>query len=284
MHRYNAFITLTYDNAHLPEHGNLLHRDFQLFFKRLRKKALSREGRLGVNHSGIAITPQPIPHAPPAEALTRLLAAPPQILYFMAGEYTESDPDNGYAGGRPHFHALIFGLDFYDRKYHATTNAGEKLYRSQALEKLWTYGFSSTADVTFNSAAYVARYVLKKLTGDGDKENYQIINPETGEIIKKHKEYCQMSRRQGIGQNWLNQYGKSDVYATGKLVVRGHQINPPRYYDRKWKKIDAYTVEDFQYARLTEAGAQKEHHTPERLAVQEQVQAAKTKRLKRNLT
>ena len=34
----NIFITLTYDNEHLPEHNTLVKKDFQLFMKRLRKK------------------------------------------------------------------------------------------------------------------------------------------------------------------------------------------------------------------------------------------------------
>ena len=38
MHPFNEFVTLTYDDAHLPEGGALVKRHLQLFFKRLRKK------------------------------------------------------------------------------------------------------------------------------------------------------------------------------------------------------------------------------------------------------
>lgn len=38
MHRQNAFVTLTLDDAHLPADGSLDHRHFQLFMKRLRKR------------------------------------------------------------------------------------------------------------------------------------------------------------------------------------------------------------------------------------------------------
>lgn len=37
-HEFNSFVTLTYDDAHLPQYGSLNYRDFQLFMKRLRKK------------------------------------------------------------------------------------------------------------------------------------------------------------------------------------------------------------------------------------------------------
>lgn len=39
MHERNCFITLTYNNENLPKRGMLDYRDFQLFLKRLRKKA-----------------------------------------------------------------------------------------------------------------------------------------------------------------------------------------------------------------------------------------------------
>jgi hypothetical protein len=38
MHERNCFITLTYDDVHLPEDGSVHLEDFQLFMKRLRKK------------------------------------------------------------------------------------------------------------------------------------------------------------------------------------------------------------------------------------------------------
>jgi len=37
MHQYNCFLTLTYDNEHLPEYGSLHKSHLQKFFKRLRK-------------------------------------------------------------------------------------------------------------------------------------------------------------------------------------------------------------------------------------------------------
>lgn len=191
----------------------------------------------------------------------------------MCGEY-------GPEHGRPHYHALLFGVDFADRLLLKQTPSGSTIYRSPTLEKLWKYGFSSVGDVTFESAAYIARYVMKKRTGDGETKHYHILDLETGEIHTKLKEYNQMSRRPGIGSLWIKRYA-SDVYTTGKVIVRGHPNNPPRYYDKIYKKLDAETLEHFQYARYVEQLAQTEHHTPERLLVQEQVATAKTRNLKR---
>lgn len=268
MHKYNSYITLTINDQHLKDSYTLEHRTFQLFMKRLRK-ALSRE----VQFNGQ-------PGTSPFNALLHSRHGgsphtPSRIAFYMAGEYGEQF-------SRPHYHAILFGVDFADRLYLKRTPSGAKIYRSPTLEKLWPLGYSSIGDVTFESAAYVARYIMKKQTGD-KQNDLEILDITTGEIIKRKKEYNCMSRRPGVGSTWLMKY-TSDVYTTGKVIIRGHQNNPPRYYDKLFKKLDRAALEDFQYARYVEQLAQTEHHTPERLAVQEQVAEAKIKSLKRNLT
>lgn len=87
------------------------------------------------------------------------------IRFYMCGEY-------GDKLGRPHFHACLFNHDFDDKKLWQTTPSGSRLFRSSDLESLWPYGFSSIGDVTFESAAYVARYIMKKVGGDAADEHY----------------------------------------------------------------------------------------------------------------
>ena len=96
------------------------------------------------------------------------------IKFFHCGEYGEKNK-------RPHYHALLFGHDFTDKQLW-TQRSGVKLYISEELKKLWPYGFSTIGDVTFESAAYCARYVLKKVTGDAAAEHYTYTDPETGEV------------------------------------------------------------------------------------------------------
>ena len=273
MRKHSCFLTLTLKNDQL----SLVYEQFQAFMKRLRQSAsrarLSSSLRTGrargnphllCNYRAIfGLRPK-----------TSIRLAP-DIAFYMAGEYGETY-------GRPHYHALIFGLDFTDKIYISKTPSGAKIYRSPTLEKIWTLGFSSIGELTFESAAYVARYIMKKRTGDGNKKHYEILDLETGEIATKKKEFNQMSRRPGVGSTWIEKY-KNDVYTTGKVIVRGHKNNPPRYYDKQFKKIDQAALEDLQYGRYLEQLAQTEHHTPERLAVQEQVAAAKTKSLKRHI-
>lgn len=136
----------------------------------------------------------------------------PGIRYYHCGEYGEQL-------GRPHYHALLFNHDFSDKKFFSVRN-DLPLYTSDALSELWPSGFSTVGSVTFESAAYVARYVMKKVTGARAVDHYQGRQPE----------YTTMSRRPGIGARWYAQF-KGDVYPRDKVIVRGVPSRPPRFYD-----------------------------------------------------
>lgn len=241
MHTENCFITLTYDDDHLPSDRSLHYRDFQLFIKRLRKRYPGR-----------------------------------RIRYYMAGEYGENF-------GRPHWHACIFGFDFHDKKLWKRTSANSLLYRSQDLELLWPFGYSSIGDVTFESAAYVARYIMKKVTGKNASKHYEEIDPDTGEITNRTPEFTKMSLKPGIGYEWYKQY-TSDVYPHDYVVVRGKKVKPPKYYDKKYKIDNPYEFDEVLYIREKSAKLNHADNTLERLAVKEQVAKAKLQKLKRNLT
>lgn len=86
------------------------------------------------------------------------------IRFYMCGEYGEKK-------GRPHYHACLFNFNFDDLTLWQERR-GTKLYRSKSLERLWPYGFSTVGGVTFQSAAYVARYIMKKVTGDRAPDHY----------------------------------------------------------------------------------------------------------------
>jgi hypothetical protein len=207
------------------------------------------------------------------------------IRFYMAGEY-------GEIRDRPHFHACIFGLDFQDKKFLKRTQTGSLLYTSKILEELWPYGFSSVGAVNFESAAYVARYIMKKVNGkprlteDGiyidPQQHYEYCDLETGELIKRNPEFNKMSLKPGIGQAWFDKY-MSDVYTTDSVVVRGRKCRPPRFYDNKFKELFPEVFDGVQFAREQEGRSRFEDNTLERLAVKEKVALAKLSLLKRKI-
>lgn len=191
------------------------------------------------------------------------------VRYYHCGEYGEKF-------GRPHYHACLFGYGFPDKYLFKLTNTGFKLYRSPILERVWPFGNSMIGDVTFESAAYVARYVMKKITGEMADEHY--VNKRTGELRKP--EYTTMSRRPGIGFSWFEKYSK-DVFPSGTKVVRGVEVRCPRYYDQLYEKRDPVGFAKLKGYRNSLIDF--EENSSYRLAVKEEVTLHKIKLLKREL-
>lgn len=188
------------------------------------------------------------------------------IRYLHCGEY-------GTLNARPHYHACIFNFDFPDKKLWSV-RSGVSLYRSDSLEQLWPYGFATVGEVTFESAAYVARYVLKKVTGDAAEDHYNGRQPE----------YITMSRRPGIGREWLTKY-VDDVYNNDKLVIRNDLIcRPPKYYDYIYDNFLGGDIQKIKLNRMKELRkidpAELER---DRLEVKEEVKARKLEKLVRPL-
>ncbi|AZL82672.1 replication initiator protein [Apis mellifera associated microvirus 1] len=205
----------------------------------------------------------------------RKFAHPHKVRFFMAGEY-------GDQLGRPHFHACIFGYDFAD-KTPIKKIADGYLYSSVSLEKLWPFGFSSIGAVTFESAAYVARYCLKKVTGRAAKEHYEFVDQETGEVDRYPAEFTRMSLKPGIGAGWFAKYG-SEVFPSDEVIINGHPCKPPKYYDRLFKKVDPESFEFIVYQRELDALVRAPDNTLERLAVREQVTQARVNLSQRKLS
>lgn len=187
---------------------------------------------------------------------------PIRVRYFQCGEYGEQL-------NRPHYHCCLFGYDFPDKQLWSIRK-GTKLYRSESLEKLWPFGFSTIGDVTFESAAYVARYIMKKQTGANAEEYYRGRLPE----------YIAMSRRPGLAREWAELF-LGDVYPADEIVIRGNmKCRPPKYYDAIFDCVDHRKMEKIKQARVVRAKENDEGL--ERLAVKERVKLKQVKELKRN--
>ena len=192
------------------------------------------------------------------------------IRFYHCGEYGENF-------GRPHYHALLFGFDFSD-KILFKQNRDYPIYTSKALSELWTYGYASIGSVTFEFAAYVARYVMKKILGEDSTMHYSAYDKESDTYYLKKPEYTTMSRRPGIGRNWLEKY-QSDVYPSDQVIMRGKSMKPPKFYDANYPQID-----EIKFERELNAEKHLDNNTPERLAVREAVHQAQISILKRSLT
>ena len=208
--------------------------------------------------------------------------SPLRIKVFYCGEY-------GAENWRPHFHAILFNLDFADKEFHMLNKHQQPLYTSETLARLWGKGFVTIGDVTFESAGYVARYCLKKMTGRAADGHYLRVDRETGEFYSLTPEFAYMSN--GIGEKWFREYA-SDVYPKDYCTFRGIKMRPPKAYDRFVEEEPLPSLVHFcnepngllkvKAAREEFAFDHEGDATEERLAVRESVKLAQVTRLKRS--
>lgn len=195
------FATCTYDNDHVSyrfddETGELLglsldKRSHQLFMKRLRKAFPGRE-----------------------------------IRFYGAGEY-------GSNTHRPHMHYILFGLslsDFDDLRLRGLNELKQPYYISDHFaHDIWQNGLCVLTDVSWNTCAYVARYVQKKINHD-----YGYIEEQIG----AEPEFSVMSRNPGLGRFYMDDH--PDVFEYDQIHLFGvdRGIRVPRYLFDKLKETD----------------------------------------------
>lgn len=278
-HSDNYFITLTYNDDYLPrsvgtipdtgevvESATLVKEHWQKFMKRLRRAYADKY--------------------PEAE----------RLRFFACGEY-------GDKSFRPHYHAIIFGLKLNDLKWYKRSGDFD-LYTSEWLSDIWTdpdkkkddktrfYGFVVVGKACWETAAYCARYVTKKLNGK-EADKYEMLG-----IIP---EFALMSRKPGIAANYMDQhYGDflDDKFIYVSTPDGGKKFMPPKYFKRKFDAFfedqDGVSYSWWKYhneqasSRLMESikqlqGDQTDLSYLDMLSVQEAVQKAKIKGLERSL-
>ena len=244
MHHDNCFVTLTYDDDHLPYDGGLNKTHFQKFMKRLRKKFPENK-----------------------------------IRYFHCGEYGEKL-------GRPHYHACLFGIDFLDREEYSAKN-DVTTYTSEQLAKVWGMGFCTVGELNYDSAAYTARYIMKKITGTRAEEHYQKVCPMTGEIFNVQPEYITMSlgrkRGEGIGGSFYEKF-KSDFFPADECPIPGKGVfkSVPKYYELLYAEENPNSFREIKKARELYRDNRAEEYTGRRLDAKFEVKKAQLKQLKRD--
>ncbi|AXL14765.1 replication initiator protein [Microviridae sp.] len=199
-----------------------------------------------------------------------------KIRYYQCGEYGEQF-------GRPHYHACLFNHDFKDFEPYQENEQGDIVFTSEALSNTWGKGFTTVAPLTYETAAYTARYILKKILGDRAGEHYLKTNPITGEVHEVEPEYNTMSRRPGIGIEWYEKH-KTDCHPSDFITHKGKKYPIPIYYDTLLKRSSPEDLERIKDLRKQKLGKHKKDLTPERLAVREKVKKAQINQLNRTLT
>jgi len=201
-----------------------------------------------------------------------------KIRYFYCGEYGDENQ-------RPHYHICLFNHSFDDQQLFKD-DEGFYLYTSPSLEKLWPYGFSTVAELNYQTAAYTARYSLKKITGKMADEHYLRCD-EHGEAYWLLPEYIRMStgnRKKpcGLGIGFYEKY-QEDIFPSDEVPVPGKGVirKVPRYYQNVLESRDPATLELVKSLRQQFIRAHGDDFTPERL--RDKYKCAQARQQKRNL-
>lgn len=188
-----------------------------------------------------------------------------KIRYYACGEYGEQTL-------RPHYHAIIFGWEPDDLKPYGPSRGGSKL-----LEKIWGLGLVSVGPVNYQTCAYTARYVTKKVSGPQAAAYYERMHRDTGEIVQVLPEFALMSRRPGIGSRYFEEYGHQ-LNHDDFIVVNGNKAKVPRYYDKLLERRNLELLELKKQQRKARAKIHKHDNTPARLATRMECAKAKLSR------
>lgn len=211
------FITLTYDDDHLPMGQILLNGDIfptvsrddlTRFLDALRQKF----HRLG--HDG--------------------------IRYYAAAEY-------GDMSLRPHYHICFFNLPIseMDLKFYKRNIQGDQLYNVDWLSDLWSKGFVVVGKLNWKTAAYTARYVLKKWKKSTDKLGFDPF-----EVLGIENQWARMSRMPGISKPYFDAHF-SKIYEYDCIQLpSGQRISPPLYFDKLYKEIAPDHLEAVKLNRM----------------------------------
>lgn len=163
--------------------------------------------------------------------------SPRKISYFYCGEYGDNFD-------RPHYHFLIFGYEFPDRRKSKLSKSGHPSYTSALLDELWGLGRCDIGALNFETAAYTARYCCKKITGDAASAHYDGKLPE----------FANMSTKPAIGARYFAEYS-DQIYRHDRLVVRDVEQRPPRYYDKLLRRVDPDKLDAIKKLRTVNSAA-----------------------------
>lgn len=194
MHEFNCWITLTYAEEYLP---------------------WSDEGYPTLSKRDVVLFLKRLRHA----------IKPRKFRYFGCGEYGEKH-------FRPHYHIMVFGYDFTDKKI-IRTRGKFNVFESQLLQELWPFGHTVLAGASFESAAYTSRYCTKKINGPDAGQHYRDRVPE----------YSMSSNRPGIGATFFQRYSSDIIYKDEVVSRGGYSSKPPRYYDKLLGRMDPELLE-----------------------------------------
>lgn len=251
----SCFITLTYDNEHLPEDRKLHRTHIQKFWKDLRYhlyKETKTAGRWRKDkETGEKYWEESIDMKEEREMLEEIYSNTLEdmfgknarrknrypIRYLNCGEY-------GPKTKRPHYHAQIWNFIPCDLKFYKTDPRGHDLFNSEKLSKIWGKGFVVIEYANAATAAYVARYCTKKFKrSEKEQEKMKRL---------KQTEFIGASSLGFIGYFYWIKFKEMIKRNAGILMKRMEKTilaKIPKVMQKYWKEENEDEFEEYDYEK-----------------------------------
>lgn len=221
------FVTLTYNDKHLPFNGlnpTLRKKDFQDFMKRLRKKLDYK------------------------------------VSFFASGEY-------GGRSKRPHYHAIIFGLSLPDMQVHKVKKSynlyTSKFLEDVWGKGFCIIGVCNSLTTAYTAQYTLKKSKVVKLRGNvSDIEDfltedlygqYRLCDHD---LLKQQgvieNEFSLMSRRPAIGKRFFDEHMK-DIIDNDR--IDGCELKHIRYFDKLIEKVSPQDLKRLKMERISNAEA-----------------------------
>lgn len=228
----NYFVTLTYDDAHLSSNVGLQMQSYGDIVSPVLPTLVKKD---------------------PSDFIKRLRSYIDYHYFNFYGDGTSMRVyycgEYGSKTNRPHYHLILFNCPDFPLTEWCKDKQGFSLFNCSVLEKCWKKGFVVVGEVTFESCAYVARYVMKKQKGLG-AEKYLALNIQP--------EFVEMSRRPGIGKTWYDLHKYDKCYDNDEISMKlskgkSGYVKPPKYFDRLFEYDDPELLAELKSKRCFSA-------------------------------
>lgn len=223
-----CFITLTYDNEHLPDDRKLRRSDIQKFWKDLRYhlyKNTKNKCEIDLTYEKEQLKEQYTNKEIEAKDLyygKKRNKYP--IRYLNCGEY-------GPKTKRPHYHAQIWNFIPADLIFWKRDKRGYDLFNSPKLSKIWGKGYVVIEYANSKTAGYIARYCTKKFKRTEEEEQQM--------KKKKQIEFIGASSNGFIGWTYWEKF--KDIIKKNMCIImkqNEHTIlrKLPKIMEKKWEE------------------------------------------------
>lgn len=221
----NYFVTLTYDDEHLPRPESIETSRSHMIFD---KEACNEQG---YQWHYCCNDPDDIKKF--MHDLRQYITRHPKIfpegskVRFIACE------EYGSEGWRTHLHLILMDCYLPLSSFYVSWIDWKKdiHWNNSILEKIWGKGRVDVMEANYEAMAYVARYATKKVMNTADEVEYGA----RGML----KEVFRQSRNPGIGWQYYQDH-KEEIYEHDYVFVKTkkgvEKRRPPEYYDRMFEK------------------------------------------------